>query len=307
MSYEMFAQLVADLERDLVRDVGLTGYGEPFTHPRIMEMLELALRLGLNVIPTTNGSLLTDDRVRRLVDLCLPRLNVSLNAGREETYAKMHPGTPPGRLGWIVGQLRSMAEYADQTHQRRVHVRMTAVVTRFNLEEIADMVRAAHEAQAAELVLLPMAWVEGQPDLMPHPEDGPALREAIREAESLGYRLGVRVLADGVGSGEGPAAAGSPYESLPCYMGYELCHIMADGAVHFCAECYFSLGDLSERGFDAIWNSPAYQQAREAALSLPATRRPPGECNCFRSCCHLGFNQEVHAQLHGSAVSKGRT
>jgi uncharacterized Fe-S cluster-containing radical SAM superfamily protein len=98
MPYDMFARLVADLQRNRVVDVGLTGYGEPFTHPQAMEMLALALDLKLNVIPTTNGSLLTEARARRFVDLGLRRLHVSLNAATDETYQKMHPGTPPGRL-----------------------------------------------------------------------------------------------------------------------------------------------------------------------------------------------------------------
>jgi len=299
MSYEMFAQLIADLKRNRVEDVGLTGYGEPFMHPQAMEMLALALELKLNVIPTTNGSMLTDECVRRLVDMGLRRLHVSLNAATDETYQKMHPGTPPGRLAQVVARLRTMAEYAEETGRWKVHVRVSAVVTRLNLHEIPGMVQVAHEAQAGELALLPMAWVEGQPDLLPRPEDLPAIQRAIAEAKALGYRLGVSVVAEGLESTGAAVPTRSIYERLPCYMGYELCHIMADGAVHFCAECYFSLGNLHEHDFDTIWKSEAYEQARRAALELPHTRKPPGECNCFRSCCHLGFNLEVHRRLYG--------
>lgn len=302
MPYELFAQLAADLKRNRVVDVGLTGYGEPFTHPQAMEMLALLLELKFNVIPTTNGSLLTDARVRRFVDLGLRRLHVSLNAATDETYQQMHPGTPPGRLAQIVGRLRTMADHAEETAQKMVHVRITSVVTRLNLHEIPKLVSVAHEARAAEVALLPMAWVEGQPDLLPRPEELPAIQAAVAEAKALGFRLGVHVVAEGLEATGAAPPTRSIYERLPCYMGYQLCHVMADGAVHFCAECYFSLGNLHEHDFDTIWHSETYERARRAALALPQTHQPPGDCNCFQSCCHLGFNLDVHRRLHGESA-----
>jgi len=302
MPYEVFAQLVADLKRDRVEDVGLTGYGEPFTHPQAMDMLALALAHRLNVIPTTNGSLLTAERVRRLVDMGLRRLHVSLNAATEETYRRIHPGTPPGRLAHIVAHLRSMADYAEESGRGTVHVRVSSVVTRLNLHEISAMVQVAHQARAAEFALLPMAWVEGQPDLLPRPEDLPAIRHAIAEAKALGFRLGVAVVAEGPESTRGVVPTQSIYGRLPCYMGYQLCHIMADGTVRLCASCWEPLGNVHVRSFPSIWRSEAYEQARRAARALPLTHQPPRNCLCFEGCCHVGSNLELHRRLYGNAA-----
>jgi uncharacterized radical SAM superfamily Fe-S cluster-containing enzyme len=94
MSLDMFGKLVADLKRLGAEDVDLYGDGEPLTHPQAMEMIELARQAGLRVALATNGALVSDERARRLVDLGVSRLHVSLNAATEETYAAMHPGTP---------------------------------------------------------------------------------------------------------------------------------------------------------------------------------------------------------------------
>ena len=301
MSYDVFVQLLADLKRSRVLNLGLTGYGEPLTHPRAMEMIARAVELGFRVVPTTNGSLLTEQRGRAFVDMGLPRLHVSLNAGTDELYAKMHPGTPPGRLAQILLRLRQMAEYAEETGRPPVTVRVSAVVTRMNMMEIPEIVRVAQQARALEFTLLPMAWVEGQPDLLPTPEDHAVIRKGIREAMALGRQLGVRVMTGGMEAppSDDVARPRSIYEYIPCYMGYELCHIAADGKVLFCAACPEPLGDLHTHSFETIWKSQAYERMRQAALALPKTRKAPGDCFCFHGCCHMESNLDVHRWLYG--------
>jgi MoaA/NifB/PqqE/SkfB family radical SAM enzyme len=149
-----------------------------------------------------------------------------------------------------------------------------------------------------------MSPVDGQPDLLPRDEDRPAIREAMREAKALGEQLGVRVLAD-----EAEAAAErtlrSVYERVPCYMGYELCHVMANGEVRFCANCHRSLGNVHDGGFFSIWTSATYEEARRAAMARPITRRPLENCLCFKDCCDVAGNIGVHQRLYGRAALKG--
>jgi MoaA/NifB/PqqE/SkfB family radical SAM enzyme len=300
LSLEMFRRLAAELRRSGVVTVGLTGYGEPLAHPQAMEVIASALGLGLQVVLTTNGSLITEARARQFVELGLNRLYVSLNAATDGTYARIHPGTPPGRLAEIVRRLRRMGEYAEETGRKRVFVQVSAVVTRLNMGEIPALVRVAREAGAAEVAFLPMSPVEGQPDLLPREEDRPAIQQWVREAKALGEELGVRVVA-----GEAEATRRTVYERIPCYTGYELCHVMADGEVHFCANCRSSLGNVHDGDFYTIWTSPAYEEARRAAMALPITRRPPRGCLCFTDCCDVAGNIEVHRRLYGSAAVRG--
>ncbi len=68
------------------------GLGEPLTHPRIVEMVTRAKQLGANVEMITNGTLLTKDVSRQLIDAGLDMLWVSLDGATPESYADVRLG-----------------------------------------------------------------------------------------------------------------------------------------------------------------------------------------------------------------------
>lgn len=64
--------------------------GEPLTHPHIYEMLEEATRnSGVMVTLTTNGTLMTEKRIERLLAAGVDVIDISLDALTPETYAKI--------------------------------------------------------------------------------------------------------------------------------------------------------------------------------------------------------------------------
>jgi MoaA/NifB/PqqE/SkfB family radical SAM enzyme len=72
--------------------VYLQGWGEPFTHPRFFEMLELAKKAGCRVGTTTNGTLLKRDLIEKLIAEGLDVIGFSL-AGIDEKNDAIRKGT----------------------------------------------------------------------------------------------------------------------------------------------------------------------------------------------------------------------
>lgn len=70
----------------------LGGYGEPLSHPRILDMIESAKKLGHRVSIITNGILLTEQVSRRLIDLKLDMLWVSMDGASPECYSDVRLG-----------------------------------------------------------------------------------------------------------------------------------------------------------------------------------------------------------------------
>jgi MoaA/NifB/PqqE/SkfB family radical SAM enzyme len=306
MSRETFAQLLTDLERLGTEALDICGNGEPLTNPHAMEMIALARERGFEVTLATNAGLLTEARAQALVDLGLRRMHASINAGSEEVYARMHPGTPPGAFLSIVTRLREMAEYAERTGQRPIDVEYSAVLTRLNMHEIVAMVEAAHEARAGWLMLIRMGPVEGAEALMPRPEDWEAIREEVTRAKGLAKQYGIVTNLAELEAVASPAGTRSIYEEIPCYVGSEFALVFASGMVNFCCHCYYLIGNVNEAGFAGVWNSERYQRLREQAMSLPETRCSLESCGCFHSCSHLALNVEIHARLHGRNVLRGK-
>lgn len=68
------------------------GYGEPLSHPAALEMIERAKERGHRVSLITNGILLTEAVARRLIDLNLDMLWVSLDGASAECYSDVRLG-----------------------------------------------------------------------------------------------------------------------------------------------------------------------------------------------------------------------
>jgi MoaA/NifB/PqqE/SkfB family radical SAM enzyme len=93
MSPETFERILLSFqELPHKPEVFIGGYGEPLSHPNILEMIEQAKRLGHRVSLITNGILLTEQVTRRLIDLNLDMLWVSLDGASPECYADIRLG-----------------------------------------------------------------------------------------------------------------------------------------------------------------------------------------------------------------------
>ncbi|RPJ40198.1 MAG: radical SAM protein [Chloroflexi bacterium] len=68
------------------------GLGEPLLHPKIIEMVTRAKALGAPVELITNGTLLTQGLLERLVAIGLDTLWVSIDGARPESYADIRLG-----------------------------------------------------------------------------------------------------------------------------------------------------------------------------------------------------------------------
>jgi radical SAM protein with 4Fe4S-binding SPASM domain len=299
MSYEVFARLLGDLKRMGTKAIDICGDGEPLMHPEALEMVELARDMGFEVTLATNAALLTDARARRLVDLAVRRMHVSFNAATDDIYQQLHAGAPPGARRRIIARLRAMAEYAEQEGLRPIDVEFSAVLNRLNMQQIPQMVEAAHEARARWFMLILMGPVAGAEDLLPRPDDWILIRGDLDRAAARANELGVNTNLDSIRPGAGAEGTGAVYERVPCHIGHEYALITADGNVMFCCQCSQPLGNLHEDSFPEIWYSEAYRQARQQARELPRTREQLPSCECFTACSHVVVNLEVFRKLHG--------
>jgi len=67
-----------------------TSNGEPLVHPKIYDMLDYAVKnSGVSVVLTTNGTILNEKRVAKLLTSGLHLIDISIDALTAETYAKI--------------------------------------------------------------------------------------------------------------------------------------------------------------------------------------------------------------------------
>lgn len=108
--------------------VRFTSEGEPLIHPGIYDMLQYAVdKSGTFVTLTTNGTILNEKRVKRLIDSGLHMVDVSIDAFFDMTYPKIRVNgfLPTTRnnvlrlLGWAQGtQTRVVVSFVQQEENK---------------------------------------------------------------------------------------------------------------------------------------------------------------------------------------------
>lgn len=93
MDLGVFSKIILDLNRfDPKPMIFFGGYGEPLSHPNILDMIGMAKYLGFTVELITNGTLLIPAVAAKLVSLCIDRIWVSLDGSTRERYADVRLG-----------------------------------------------------------------------------------------------------------------------------------------------------------------------------------------------------------------------
>ena len=91
LSLSKFKQ-VLDLFPD-IQHLELQGEGEPLIHPEFFEMIDLASEREINLSFITNGSLLTDANIQKILNSNITSIRISLETADPEKFQKIRGGS----------------------------------------------------------------------------------------------------------------------------------------------------------------------------------------------------------------------
>lgn len=93
LDFELNKKLVDEVKsygKDMTQQIRYAAAGEPLLHPKWLELIEYAVKnSGTMVTLTTNGSLLNDESIDKLLDIGLGLIDFSLDAFNDDTYAEI--------------------------------------------------------------------------------------------------------------------------------------------------------------------------------------------------------------------------
>jgi tungsten cofactor oxidoreducase radical SAM maturase len=150
MSMSTFERLMANLREltSLVRVV-FTGFGEPLSHPRILEMVQGVREQGLAVTIGSNGLLLDASISRELIRLGVDRLVVSVDGVKPETYA----GARGAMLSKLLENIRRLNEMKRQMGSLTPALGVEFIVLKSNVSELAELTGLASRLGAARVLV----------------------------------------------------------------------------------------------------------------------------------------------------------
>lgn len=292
MPLDQIKTLCEGLRRLGTREMILTGEGEPFLHPQLFEIISLCKRAGLYVHLFTNGTLLDESTVPRLIDSGVDILRVSLWAASLEEYADCYPGVDAGNFQKSINGVKLVSDLKAMRKTDLPTLVLTGPLNRHNWKGIEDKIRLAHEIGADAVTFTPFkAWVgEFSSSALSDAEIDEVCQDLARSRgllESLGlsHNLDEAILRFRLGE--------AFWKDLPCYIGWLHSQITVDGTVVPCGACPIPLGNLKDSSFEDIWNGHQYRAFRARSMQRRGWALEEENCDCSY-CCFARLNTRIH-------------
>ncbi|MCB2147482.1 MAG: radical SAM protein, partial [Deltaproteobacteria bacterium] len=253
-----------------VEMVDFTGGGEPLLQPHLREWIRDAADAGCRSGFLTNGTLLTTNLTRRLVDDGLDWIGVSLDGATPDVYEAIRPGADFKR---VCG---SIAGFSRLKQNHRPQIILNFVMMTVNIHQLADLVRLAADLGVDRINFKQCDVIRAVNRQTlglfgPHREKKIiALEKQVKKARRLADRLGMETTSFSFYPDEMPVCGQDPVHSL---------FIARDGSVAPCintayggASRFFEkpvmlprlvFGRLPEQDLMDVWLSERYASFRD--------------------------------------------
>ncbi len=269
--------------------------GEPLLYQNVLGLIRHIKEKKLHCVLITNGSLL-ERTAAGLLEAGLDELNVSLDA-----YGTLHDEIRGmnGLFERIAQGLKEISRLKKERKSAKPLVNLQCTITRYNLEALEGLLRAAEETHADSLTFHHQIFLDRE-----------ALRQQRRTDEQIGgdsgdwegfvcdpkidpQRLMQRIHAirarrtsfsvdfyPNFGARQmqryyAPASY-RPAQHCRCLSPWLVAYVFPDGSVRPCLNSTYSFGSLKDKPFLSVWNSPAalaYRRALRERGIFPACVR----------------------------------
>jgi radical SAM protein with 4Fe4S-binding SPASM domain len=248
--------------------------GEPLYRSDIFQLARYATDKGLRVALATNGTLVTKDVARMIVDAGVRRVSISLDGADALTHDSFRG--IPGAFEAAVRGLQNLKALG----MGGIELKATCAPHYFR---VARQRRAADRRAAEQLASIAPAQTPKVPD-----------RSSIGPTDmTMPGSTGIALKPQGTGQPVGhPGGHPSDLNAMTkgCLAGTGVCFISHEGEVYPCGYLPVIAGDLRKQTFADIWeNSTVFHELRD-------TSGLKGKCGCceFRNVC-MGCRARAYA------------
>lgn len=241
---ELFKKVISELETTLMY---LTFYfqGEPFLHPRFLELAAYASKKNIYTATSTNGHYLHDDNARKTVESGLDRLIISIDGTTQETYQQYRIG---GKLEKVLEGTRNIIKWKKKLRSKTPHLVFQFLVVKPNEHQIMEVHQLAKTLGVDEVALKTAQiydYAQGSP-LIPEQQQ----YSRYRKMKNGTYVIKNQLLNH-------------------CWKMWHSCVVTWDGKVVPCCfdkDAQHSRGNLTEGSFEEVWRSRPYDHFRQQVL-----------------------------------------
>jgi MoaA/NifB/PqqE/SkfB family radical SAM enzyme len=326
LSFEVVTGLLDELADMGTVEIYLAGGGEPFLHPRILDVVRHIKDRGMMCHINTNFTRVTKDTAQALIDMEVDHLIVSLWAASEETYARLHPNKPAETFH----RMKDVLAFLINARTTRPYVKLYNVIFNQNYHEFDEMISLAVELNADTAEFTVVDTIPGKTDCLLlseeernfvlnrigilkqrivydyEPHDGNYIFR-FAEGKTLSlfkFEYFIRRLLNAdykIGEYDSDIV-----RHIPCYIGWNSTRILANGDVNVCLKAHkIPVGNIKHQRFRRIWNGEKQREFRRKALRIDKNdplfsqigNHPRSKIGCFKGCDDITRNVNCHQKL----------
>jgi MoaA/NifB/PqqE/SkfB family radical SAM enzyme len=320
LSREVAMKLIDDLDRLGVREIYLTGGGEPLMHPNALEIMRYIKKKNIKLDMSTNFTMVNENVAKEFVDMGLDHMNISIWAGTAKTYSLLHPNKTEKTFKRIEKVLNFIQKLKKKKGKSKPKIGMYNVILNLNYHEVEKMLEFAFRTRLNEIDFVPVDTIPGRTDVLKlNKKQREELARRFRNLWNLfpvferkyNHTLEFRNYEQFLRRIENEDAEEANYDtniidSIPCYAGWTFARILANGDVNSCLKSFrIPTGNIYNESFEKIWLNEKQALFREKTLNCrksdPYFRQMGNDLNgdqgCYKCCDNLGLNLLVHGKL----------
>lgn len=234
--------------------IHLQGLGEPFLHKDIFQMIDYIKSKKKQASLTTNGTLLDEPIVDKILKSGLDFLEFSIDAATAKTYENIRTGA---NFEDVLSNIRRLTSKIGDKPQLKV----LTVVMEENYKELPDLVKLLHNLKISSIYLIrAQGWSEEQGLIgSRNIELDKEIEKYTEEAKVIARKRGIYFDYSKLRKMSSMACKRPWISTSAAVDGYitPCCRVTNPGILNF--------GNILEKDFNDIWNNAEYKEFRRLA------------------------------------------
>ncbi len=158
MSDDIYRRAISEASNFGIKTISIISIGEPFMDRKLVPRIQEAKRLGLDVVTSTNGSLLTPMVAEAILESGLDELDISFDGFTKETYEAIRIGL---NFDQVLSNINEFFRIRRMRHKNKPRVMVRFVKLQQNYKEADHFLRYWGKRADDVIVGLSHNWIGG--------------------------------------------------------------------------------------------------------------------------------------------------
>ena len=253
ISFEQFKKIIDGIPSLIY--VTLQGIGEPLLNKDVIKMIKYCTTKGIATYINTNGTVLTEEKSRQLIEAGLANLSISINSFNEKIFSETRSGAS---ITKITENIKKLIELKKGKNLKKPLVSFRAVLMKETKPSMEELVFKTHELGVDVLYIQLLMSVIADKSLQNSTLSREELKSFCLQLEKWKKEVNINIVTESFGN--------SSNNIGQCKLPWFSPNITAEGFVTPCCtisnQSILHFGNVFETPFEQIWNSEKFVEFR---------------------------------------------